>query len=207
MSLETDELTITSGDFLLPLNGDYSPVMTGSLIISEARIKGGVDSRGKINGTAGSELSQIINIPEPVEISGNITLNNIRVLEDFKVNDLKSNEGKSYKDIISKALPLNSSHVGVRFELRNDKVVSYDFFTMANFIIAFVHEEKFSHSSVLEQRHSTKFSLQMAPKKPCRGSRDHGTQNCNATGNNPRDFGSRESTNPKVRNKEEIQDE
>ncbi|XP_043267353.1 uncharacterized protein clos [Venturia canescens] len=158
LSIETDELEVAPGGFLLPLNSEPGTVMTGSLTVSDARIKGVVDSRGKINGTVGTKFSRIINVPEALEIPGNITLNNVTVLEDFRVEDIKRKEGKSYKDIISKAVPLNAPRVGVRLELRNNKV-SWNNMTVHNFPYKWLTKNHLGHSLITGHKTATRSEI------------------------------------------------
>lgn len=122
-TVKIDELEIKSGGLLLPLNGSVS-VLSGSLTVPKAKINGLIDMRAGIRGKGADALSPMIHVTEPLELSGNFTLRKVKIVESLETKDLTRSSGKSFKEIASNALPLNSKHVPVHFKLRNDKVVS-----------------------------------------------------------------------------------
>ena len=122
-TVEVDELNITSSGLLLPLNGGPT-VLRGSLTIPKIIIKGLIHLQAGITGKGVKAASPMIHISEPLEIYGNISLRNVKIVEKLETNDITRSEGKSLIELISNAVPLNSRNLTGHYKFQTDKVVN-----------------------------------------------------------------------------------
>lgn len=108
----------------MPLDGE-PVIMTGTLTASRAKLNGPVHLRGGLRGNSIRRFTPMIHFAEAHELTGNYTLNNVRIARNFIAKDVTRKNGKSIRQIKEEAIPLNESSMPVRLTLKSNSTVSF----------------------------------------------------------------------------------
>lgn len=104
-------LNITTGGFLLPLNGDVAR-FPRTLTASHVKLEHLVDLQGKINGSRAEQLGPLRHFQQKIVLDHQFSFANLKVMELLEAQDLVGNH-QSIKTLRSTVIPLNSTVVPV----------------------------------------------------------------------------------------------
>lgn len=121
--IKADNLQLTRGGILVPLNGSSPVTVNGTKIVAKVRVAGTVHSRGNFNGTGVEKLRPVIWTHEPLKLFGNYSLQQVTVTDEITASDLILGREKTLDQIINGALPLDEN-VPVHLKLSKQKTVS-----------------------------------------------------------------------------------